>query len=218
MEHTKKLIPVTVIVALLVASGVSFSRPALAEDNGGQDKIQSSNEDNNQSFSKKDSQESSDGADEVEMDEQGLNEHLNSFDSIVQGATSSMSMSPEAVQTYSDVVSVLQGYQQAVTTLVNSSSATSSVLSGLSGNEMSLFDMLFKRHKGSFALVSVRGAEIQSQLQVMIDAVQPLGSNTISPLLRKVLVRTLSDFREEVKNLGELLHNDSNILDAETSF
>ena len=218
MEHTKKLVPVAVIAALLVASGVTFSRPALAEDNGGRDKIQSSNEDNNQSVSKQDDQESSDGADEVEMDEQGLNEHLNSFDSIVQDATSSVPMSPEAVQTYSDVVGVLQGYQQAVTTLVNSSSATSSVVSGLSGNEMNLFNMLFKKHRGSFALVSVRGAEIQNQLQTVIDVVEPLGSATISPLLRKVIVRALSDFREEVKNLGELLHNDSNILDAETSF
>lgn len=211
-----------VLVTLLAIGSVFAFRPAKAEDNPNHDQqsVDLNSSDSSSTYSSEHSkeqdeleQEDSHNEDEVEM-EDGLGEHLGSVSFDIEKTV--LEYHSEDLNTYGDVVNALQTYNTALDQIIAQTSVSSSV-SGLTDQEIALLNSIFKKHERPFDQSEARAKEIKTQIAAIIPVLQPLADQPISPLLKKVIVSALNDFKDEIRNLSNLEHYSYDVLNAELS-
>jgi|GEM_PF-2153790 cytochrome b involved in lipid metabolism len=211
-----------IFMALIIAGGFSFNYVASASshntllvrgDNSGNEASQArvNNEDDGE-----DENEGDDDMDEVEQDEDGLNEHVKNWVTTDLYPSTTV-VTAAAIQTYSDVMTVLKADQQTVNSLVASTNATNTLEASLSAGENNLLTALISKYKNIFNTVKVRGMEINLQLYAVMSVVEPLGTGTVAPILKNIIISVLKDFSEEIKDLGELARQSVGVISAETA-
>lgn len=200
-------------MVVVLAGGFALSHSALAR---GDDEGENDRGSRNQQINTQSNDENEDGLDDGEQDDDNLNEHVSNW--ITTDLTpSTTTLAPGSVQTYADVRSVLVANQQTVTALMVAANATTTLGANLSAGEANLLTALIAKYRSTFSTINVRGTEINAQLAVVIGALQPLGDGPIAPVLKKIIVSVLTDFADEVKNLGELARQSVGVLTAETA-
>jgi len=152
---------------------------------------------------------------EDQKEEHNINEHLNQLGNLHdQVKVDSPDMS--AIVTYGDVIQVLQTYQAAISKIGASSSLASQLSPNLSDQENALLNLLLKKHKSNFDSLSARTAELNSQIQSVIDALQPMASQTISEPIKKLLEKMINEFHDQIEKLTEFADLDNDLIDSET--
>lgn len=224
MKH-KQILSAFVLVVLLASSSTWVAR-AHASDEGDKNEQNKSVLDtsakNNNTENQDDGESEADKEDnKVKLDEENEN-HLNqNFDSAISEVTSTAVSLPEVsindLKTYGDAIVVLQTYQKELQQLSAQADVSSTLGATVTDQERTLLMSLLKKHSTSFVQLNARIKEITAQMQTVIDLLQPMAQVEISPLLKKIVVGVVKDFKEEVKGLKDLEHQNYNVLDIETT-
>lgn len=158
-------------------------------------------------------------SDQQEADsETSLHDHFAQIPD-VKTEVSIPSVDPASLVTYADVVTLLGQYKDTINQIKSKGDATDIASSTLSAQEKAILSKLSTKHSFELSRTSARADELLSQINDLMDALTPLGTQTISTELnlKNLLVSQLNDFSSSIKSLTDLVDTTSNILDAETN-
>lgn len=219
-----------ILLSLALALAVGFlAKGVLADDNNGgsgdsnnQKNVyfQNNSKDNNGSEDvnkdKKDSNSENDSGDIGEDGASGAENNLNStLSNSPQNSVQVKEADSSTINTYADLVTLLNQYQTAIDT-INSTAGVPA--SNLSSAEQQLLQTL--SNKDSFVLgrSKARLSEVSSHIKDLVSLLTPLGNQTITESygLKSLLLSTVNEIAGNINDSSSLHDMGDKVLEAET--
>lgn len=215
-KNMKKITSSFLVAAMLVFLGFT-SLHAFAEDNkdGGIKSDTSKQEVENGDKSASDGE--MDNEQEQE-NESSLHDHFNQVPDVKTTVTLP-EIDSTKINTYADVVTLLNQYKDTVNQIENKGNTVDLVGSSLSEQEKAILSKITQKHSFELSRTSTRANEILAQIKDLSDLLSPLGTQNIATEfnLKGLLISQLNDFSSMTNDLTNLTDSVNNILDEETN-
>ncbi len=120
------------------------------------------------------------------------------------------------VRTFDDATNKIDGLDHALTT-VQDNLNLSQVTTGLDTAQKALLHALAVKHQGDSDAVQARIDALKSQITDLHDLLVPLAGQSITdPQLRALLIKTIKDFRDQVRDVTDMAKLNVKLVDTET--
>ncbi len=214
----------------LILAIVFFTKFALADDQkGGEDSnknssvlFQNDSKDNKSSEDvNKDGQDSQGESESEDIGEDGASSSEDSLNSVItnlpdlKNTVQVKEADSSTINTYADLVTLLNQYQTAIDTI---NSTTGVTTSNLSPAEQQLLQTLSKKDSFELGRSKTRLTEVSTHIKDLISLLTPLGSQTITENygLKSLLLSTVNEIAGNINDSASLHDQADQVLEAET--
>ncbi len=214
----------------LILAIVFFTKFALADDQkGGEDSnknssvlFQNDSKDNKSSEDvNKDGQDSQGESESEDIGEDGASSSEDSLNSVItnlpdlKNTVQVKEADSSTINTYADLVTLLNQYQTAIDTI---NSTTGVTTSNLSPAEQQLLQTLSKKDSFELGRSKTRLAEVSAHIKDLIALLSPLGTQTITENygLKSILLSTVNEIAGNINDSASLHDQADKVLEAET--
>lgn len=117
--------------------------------------------------------------------------------------------------TYGDVITQLNAFRSTLEDLKNAASTTAPA-AALDPQHQALLDKLINLHGNHFQSLNARIAEVEGQIQELVDLLTPFADQQIADAdIRAIIASDVRGIRDEMKSLKSLSHDDFEVVDQE---
>ncbi len=211
-------------VGFLAQVTLANDNKSAGEDSNNQKKIyfqNNSGDKNNSENINKDSRDSNSEKNSEDVGEDGATPNENNLNSLIsklpdsQNTVQVKEADSSAINTYADLVNLLNKYQTAVDSISNSSGVSTS---NLSPAEQALLQALAKKDSFVLSRSKARLDEVSSHIKDLIVLLTPLGNQTITENygLKSLLLSTVNEIAGNINESSSLHDQGDKVLEAET--